>query len=285
MRRLGGLLLGIVAASASATERPPAEAAARARRMAAILEVQPLVERILEEPAGSSVQEQIDRIRLHQQAEEEIGRVSLMIDGALARLQREQFAAASAHRALSEAYQGTVTNWNIAAVIIGSGATVVGTAMQFGDSTETRIGDGIIIGGAALAAAFSIVALVKKSRGPPLLPIETNCLAGLFGRAPTRESELPKEVWRYLDAPLPGDSASFRSQLVERFAKEGSLSLGSSPEARHKIDLLTRPISQREVIAASMLDLRARMLDDLRTRVAGMKDDLQLLNEQVQAHP
>jgi hypothetical protein len=156
--------------------------------------------------------------------------------------------------------------------------------MQFGDNAQAFAGDGIIIGGALIATAFSIVALVNKGRARTPSAIETNFLAHLFGRPPAPNSELPDEVWRYLDTPLVGEKTSARQQLVDKWVREGRVSLAPTAAARARIDQLTRPVARHELAPGGLFDDRADMLGDLRSRVASMNIDLQLLVRQVRAH-
>jgi hypothetical protein len=90
-------------------------------------------------------------------------------------------------------------------------------------------------------------------------------------------------VWKYLDTPLAGEPASLRSQLVQRWVHQGSVSLDNTPAARRKIDLLTRPISRNEAIPAADLGDRTEMLIDLRASISGMHDDVHALVEHVRA--
>ena len=284
MRGLGAWLLSSVIASTAGAVAPPSDPTAeRTRQIAALLGLQAFVELSEAAPSTNNPQETIDRTRRRVDALLALERVSLQIDGTLARLQREQFAAANARDVIKNHGTRAITNWNIAAVLVGSGTTVVGTALQFGDQAEIKSGYGVIIGGAALAAAFSIVALVQKNQGRPPYSIETNYLARLLGRDPTPKSELPELVWRYLDTPLVGESGSYRSQLVDRFIHEGRLSQLPTAPAQRKIDYLTKPILRGELVPTDVLDTRVDMLDDLRSRVAAMKLDLELLMSHVSA--
>jgi hypothetical protein len=284
VRGLGGWVLsGLLASTAGAVESPPDPAAERARQVATILGLQALLESSEAAPSTDKSTETLARMRQRVDALLAIERVSLQIDGALARLEREQFAAANARDVLNNHSTRAATNWNIAAVLIGSGTNVIGTGLEFGDQAEIQAGYGVIIGGAALAAAFGIVALAQKSQGRPPYSIETNYLARLLGRSPTPRSELPEAVWRYLDTPLVGEPGSYRSQLVDRFIHEGSLSQVPTAAAQRKIDFLTKPISRGELVPTDVLDTRVNMLDDLRSRVAAMKLDLELLTRHLKA--
>jgi hypothetical protein len=277
-------LVAVVAAAVAVTEPAPERQAARLDQLAGIFEVQPVVARLQHAAPGAGVEDRLERIQLRQDALSELDRVALMIDATLARLEREQDATINARNTLTARHARTVVTWSIAATLAGSGTAIIATSLQFEGTIEGRVGNGLAIGGSALALSFSIVALTRKNRGTPPYAIETNLLAQLLGRAPTPESTLPDPVWRYLDTTLSGAAASLRSQLLAAWVEEGSLPAAPSASRARTIDLLTRPISARESIAADVLSTRAHMLADLRARVALMKIDLQALVTHVRAH-
>jgi hypothetical protein len=270
-----GFVLVAVVASTAAAEPASAPEAARLDQLSDIFEVRPLIDRIQRAPTSGSVEDRLERLQLRQDAFSELDRLALMIDATLARLEGEQYPTINARNTLNARHARTVVTWSIAATLVGSGTGIVATALQFESSTAGRVGNGIAIGGSALALTFSIVALTRKNRGTPPYAIRTNCLAQLFDRTPTPESALPRPVWRYLDTRLPGEPASLRSQLRTAWVEDGTLPATPSADTQRTIDLLTRPISARESIPAEVLGQRAHMLADLRARVALMKVDLQ----------
>lgn len=268
------LLAGALGAPVLADEVAAAPAPERAEQVAKLLGLHP--------PVAAEPDQALARLRARTQALLQIERLSLRIDGTMARIEREQFEAANARQNLDSRSGKTATTYNLVAVLVGSGTTALGTALQFGNDNEIRAGYGIIIGGAAIAAAFTIAALVQKQRGKTHFPIRTDLLAQLFDRAPSSpELRLPEPIWRYLDTKLVGQPASFRRQLLDRFTHEGRLSLAATPAAQRTIDLLSRPIARGEVVPSDVLALRADMLSDLRSRVANMKIDLELLASQL----
>lgn len=285
MRALRAVVVIGLAASAAARagEHAPEVVATRTRQMAAILGLEPVLARIESAPSGGDLEATLERLQLRDDVLADLTRISLLINATLAQLEEEHAAATSAQSFVENRHTRAVASWNIAALMVGSGLSIVGSAMQFDGTGTAFAGDGLIIGGAAIATAFSIVALARKNRGLPPHAIETNFLAPLLGRAPTAESALPEPVWRYLDTTLAGEPDSLRRQLVERWVRRGTVSRADSPAMRRKIDLLTRPVSRREVIPADVLDDRAEMLADLRTVVSGMHVELQNLVREVRA--
>jgi hypothetical protein len=249
----------------------------RAQQIASILGLEPLLERIAE-LAASPNPTLLEFLRLRQDALIELEEVSLMIEATQAGLQQEESASTSARSFVNDRYESSVSTWNIAALIVGNGFTVVGTALQFDGNEQGYIGDGIIIGGAVVATALGVVGLVKKNRGRAPFVVETNYLATLLGRKPTARSELPEPVRRYLDETLAGEKSSIRSQLLEKWVKQGSV---SSRSDEHKLDLLARPIARGTVISSDVLGDRADMLADLRARVAQLYAEVRLLMHEV----
>ena len=245
--------------------------------MAAILELDPILSRIEQAPAGGGLDAVVARLELRDDILAELQRIALLVDASIAQLDQERTAVAGAQAFVASGYARRVTGWNVAALIVGNSTTIIGTAMQFDGTTQAYAGDAIILGGAAAATACSIVALTRKSQAGVPHAVATNYLAPLFGEKPTADSVLPAPVWRYLDTPLAGEPASLRSQLLERWARRGTVPRDRSPAALSKIGLLTRPLSARQVVSAEVLDDRAEMLADLRARVAGMRVDVQLL--------
>ena len=271
-----------VDSTATATELTPEQRAARLEQLATIFGVRSLLDRIAEAPAGSSSDAQLVRIRLREDALSNLDRIALTIATTVARIEREEFKTVNASSTLDARHNRSVQTWSLAAILTGTTTSITGTAIDLGPTpTYSRIGNGIIIGGAAVAACFTVVALTRKNRSRPPFAIETNFLAQLFGRTPTRGSTLPEPVWSYLDTVLAGERVSIRDHLLEAWVKQGSVSFAPSATARHTLDLLTSPISAQQSIDASVLTSRANMLADLRATISEMAVDLQTLARHV----
>jgi hypothetical protein len=285
VRRLWvAVLLALVESTATATALTPEQRAARLEQLATIFEVRSLIDRLAEAPVGSSSEAELLRLRLREDALSNLDRIMLTIATTTARIEQEEYRTVNASSALTGRHTRTVLTWSLAATLTGSTTAITGTALDLGPTpTYVRVGNGIIIGGAALAASFTVVALTRKNRGRPPFPIETNFLAQLFGRTPTPASTLPEPVWRYLDTALAGERASIRSQLSDAWVKQGSVSFAPSAAARHTLDLLTSPISPQQSVDASVLTSRANMLADLRARIGEMAVDLQALVRHVKS--
>src|SRR5262249_51442369 len=231
--------------TAAATELTQEQRAARLEQLATIFDVRPLLDRIAAAPAGSSSDAQLVRLRLREDALSNLDRITLTIASTVALIEREEFKSVNASSTLDARHTRSILTWSLAATLTGSTTSITGTAIDLGPTTTyVRIGNGIIIGGAALAASFTVVALTRKNRSRPPFAIETNFLAQMFGRTPTPASTLPDPVWSYLDTAFAGERASIRSQLLDAWVKQKSVSFAPSATARHTLDLLTSPISQ-----------------------------------------
>ncbi len=264
-----------VASARAAADAPTDDA--RARQLAAFLGIEPQIDGSVRATPPSTIEGAIAGLDATERAIIELSRASLDLDATVARLQHEEFEAKNAHDLIVEHHDDAVARWNIAAVLVGNGITIVGSGMQFGNDTVAKWGDGVIIAGAALAAAFGVVALVRREAGPLPTPIETNLLAPLLGRTPTERSGYPPWIWRALDTPLAGAPASIRRELVEKWTRERRLPRGDAAASDRRLRLLCEPLRTARRIDADSLDDRADMLADVRERIAGLSVDLDLL--------
>jgi hypothetical protein len=278
------VLLVAVSCATVARADPGEEAdAARARDLAAVLGLAPLLERIVHAKPPASPEESLARVSAVEQAIVALSRAGLTLDAMLARLQREEFAAENAYDVLEDRHEDSLTRWNIAAILVGNGVSIAGTAMQFGNIDVANAGNGLVITGSTVAAAFSIFALVKHEAGPLPLSIDTNLLAPLLDRPATARSRYPDCIWRYLDTKLAGSSTSIRRELIDRWTREGKLPPKGAPEAERRLTLLSAPLRAPGRVDADALDDRASMLADVRERLASLSVDLDLVWHQVHA--
>ncbi len=258
--------------------------AARARQLATILGIEQHIDALLGAAPPVTLEDSIAHLGAVERAIIGLSRAALDVDATLARLQHEEFEAKNAHDLIEAHHEDAVARWNIAAVLVGNGVTIIGSGMQFSSDTVAKWGDGVIIAGSVAAAAFSIVALVRRDAGPLPAAIETNLLAPLFDRPPTERSRYPAWIWRYLDTPLVGAPGSIRRQLIDKWTREGRLPTGDAAARERRLRLLCEPLLHARRIDAVTLDDRADMLADVRERLAGLSVDLDLLWRQVHAH-
>jgi hypothetical protein len=272
------LVGSLVPMGASADEGGDDEA--RARQLASMLDLDVQLDVIRHAPPPTTVDESIAHLHAVERAMVTLSRAELDADGTRARLQHEEFESKNAHDLVEAGHERSVARWNIAAVLVGSASAIVGAGTDFGDETAVKWGNGVLIAGAAVAAAFSIVALVKRDGGRAPFTIETNLLAPLFGRSATTRSQYPAWIWRYLDTPLAGAGSSIRQGLIDKWTREGRL---PRHDRERRIALLCEPLGTARRIDADVLDDRADMLADVRASVAGLSIDLQRLWSELQA--
>jgi hypothetical protein len=274
-------LLALLCATSAAADPLTATEEARARQLAYLLGIEPQIDLLVEAPPPTNTAEAIARLNAVELAIVDLSRAALTVDSTVARLQHEEVQAKNAYDFLETRHEDSVTRWNIGAILMGNGVAVVGTAMQFGNDTVAKAGDWVVIGGSALAAAFSIVALIKHDVGAPPLPIETNLLAAFFDRPATGRSRYADWIWRYLDTPLPGAKGSIRAELIEKWTNEKRVPPSKDHRYEKKIDALTRPLTKAKRVDADVIDDRADMLADVRERLGSLSVDIELLWRQV----
>jgi hypothetical protein len=255
----------------------------RARQLARVLDIEPQLETVLRAAPPQNVEEGLAHLNAIEQAVIELSRAALAVDATLARLQHEEFQAKNAHDLLQARHDGAVERWNIAAILVGNGVAITGSAMQFGSDRVAQAGDWVTIGGSALAAVFGVIALVKHDVGRLPQAFETNLLAPLLGRPANPASHYADWIWRYLDTPLAGAQGSIREQLIQKWTREHRLPSGHSRADDRKLAILTRPLVATTRVDADALDDRADMLADVRERLAGLSGDLELLWREVRA--
>jgi len=250
---------------------------ARAHQLVSLLGLESQLEELTKAAPPTTLQESIARANARDDIFVALSRAGLDVDETRARLQHEEYEAKTAHDLIQRRYEDSVERWSIAAVLVGSGSTVVGTGMQYGNETVAQWGDGVAIAGAVVAAAFSVVALARHNIGSVSASIETNLLGPLFDCPPSPRSTYPDWLWRYLDTPLPGASRSIRHELLDKWGREGRLPRVALAANDRRVHHLCAPIHVRRRIDADLLDDRADMLADVRERLAGLSGDLGLV--------
>lgn len=162
---------------------------------------------------------------------------------------------------------------NLAAIVLGSGIGVLGSALQFGDSTA-HAGDGVGVASGAGSTLLSLVGVRLQRGGKRLVSIEPKMLAPVFHRGPDSVNVYPQDVWRYLNsAPKAGDLTPVDA-LVKHWTDEGRIRQDRSAATERKIDFLTSSFGGHRPLSIDDLMDRSAMLADLRARVALMKTNL-----------
>lgn len=268
--------------------RPPDELIAQspklslgAQEVASEIGVTPLIEQLyrLPEPdrsAGGVMS--LTALSLRQEITEAVLGTSLEVDGIIAEIDNE-LAQITAIRSDLEARRDHAIGINTVANIIAGGATgVVGTALQFKNSTA-NLGNGIGVAGAGISTLLSLIGLRQQRGGHKTLGVAPNLLARLFDKKPEFHSDYPDEVWTYLNAVPPAESGTDtrRALLIKRWVEGGRIEPIDTQKGQAKIELLTSSISQQRSLTIDLLNDRSAMLADVRAQVSLMKRDLSKL--------
>ena len=250
-----------------------------AEEVASEIGVTPLIERLYRLPErGVGGTMSLEALSLRQEITEAVVGASLEVDGVIAEIDSE-LAQINAIRTDLEARRDHAINLNTIANIVASGFTgVLGTALQFKNSTA-NLGNGIGVAGAGISTLLSVIGLRQQRGGHKALGVAPNLLARLFDKKPEFHSDYPAEVWTYLNAVPPAESGkeTRRGLLIKRWAELGRIESIDTPKGQRKIELLTSSISQQRSLTIDLLDDRGAMLADVRAQVSLIKRDLSKL--------
>lgn len=209
---------------------------------------------------------------------------NLDVDTAIAEIQQEESEIQTIVNSVTSRSSRAANLATIGAAVAGGGIGIVGTAMQFSNSTAYA-GDGVTIASGAVSTVLSLIGVKLQASGTGRLEITRRMLAPLFGRTQAEATGYPESVWRFLDsAPNSGGETRIR-QLVAHWTSEGVIPNVNSPRREAHLDRASAivPRGSRGRLPLSELSNRAIMLSDLRTQVALMKIDLAGLMRQVRA--
>jgi len=252
-----------------------------AEEAAKLIGVTPLVERLYRLPErdrsayGTMT---LEALSLRQEISESVVDASLEVDGVIAEIDNE-LAQVNAIRADLEARRDHALNLNTIANIIAGGSTgVVGTALQFKNSTA-NLGNAIGVAGAGISTVLSLIGLRQQRGGHRALGVSPNLLAKLFDKKPEFHSDYPAEVWEYLNAVPPAEAGkeSRRAMLIKRWIELGRIDPIETAKGQRKVELLTSSVSQQRALTIDALVDRAAMLADVRAQVSLIKRDLSKL--------
>lgn len=252
-----------------------------AQEVAKEIGVTPLIEQLYSLPErdrGVGGAMSLTALSLRQEITEVVLGTSLEVDGITAEIDSE-LAQMSAIRADLEARRDRAIGINTIANIIASGATgVVGTALQFKNSTA-NLGNAIGVAGAGISTFLSLIGLRQQRGGRKSLGVAPNLLAKLFDKKPEFHSDYPDEVWTYLNAVPPAESGTEtrKALLIKRWTETGRIDSLETPKGQRKVELLTSSISQQRSLTIDVLNDRGAMLADVRAQVSLMKRDLSKL--------
>jgi len=253
-----------------------------AEEMARTLGVLDLINRFCNLPAGerglAGGVMTMEALSLRQEITESIVGASLEVDGLLSEIDNEVDRIVMIRTQLGAHRDRALAISNLAAIIAGGATGVLGTGLQFSDSTS-QAGNAIGVAGGAVSTTLSLISLHQQHGGKLPLGNAPNMLARIFDRQEEFHSEYPQEVWTYLNAVPPSDPAhgTRREQLIKQWTDAGRIEAHTTAKAQAKIELLTSGVSNQRPLTIELLDDRAAMLADVRAVVSLMKRDLSKL--------
>jgi len=252
-----------------------------ATEMARQLGLMPQIERLYRLPEserGSGTVMSLEALSIRQDITEAVMACSLEVDGVTAEIDGELSQVVAIRDQLESRRDHALTLNTIANIVASGFGGIVGTALQFNNSTA-NLGNAIGVIGAGVSTALSLIGLRQQRGGKGSLGVAPNLLAKLFDKKPEFHSDYPPEVWTYLNAVPPSDTRNEtrRALLIKRWTDLNHIDTAATPKAQRKIDLLTSSISQQNQLTIDLLNDRAAMLADVRAVVSLMKRDLSKL--------
>ena len=271
------LLISVLLISVQAQSLSPG-----ATEVAKEIGVTPLLERLMklsdsERGAGGGVMS-AEALSLRQQITETVVSASLEIDGTVAEIDSELGQIAAVRSVLEARRDRALAIGTIANIVAGGATGVLGTALQFKDTTA-KAGNIIGVAGGGVATFLSVIGIRQQRGGKQALGIAPNMLAKIFDRPAEFHSEYPEEIWTYLNAIAPTETSNEtrRAQLLKQWTATGRIDDVTSPKSIKKLELLTSGVSQQRKLSLEVLADRAAMLNDVRAKISLMKRDLSKL--------
>jgi hypothetical protein len=212
-------------------------------------------------------------LAIRQEITDAVLAASLEADGVVAEIDNEWAQARDVRSSLESRRDRRIVANTVANILIGGGMGVTGSLVQLKNNNV-----GNILGAAAggTAVVLSLIAMRQQKGGEQRLGIAPNMLAKIFGRTAEFHSDYPEVVWTYLNSVPPAGAGpeTRRARLIQYWTELGRISSESTPEGRHKIDLLTSSVSGQKLLSIDVLSERAMMLSDVRAQVQLLKRDL-----------
>ena len=271
------LLISVLLSSVQAQSLSPG-----ATEVAKEIGVTPLLERLMklsdsERGVGGGVMS-AEALSLRQQITETVVSASLEIDGTVAEIDSELGQIAAVRSVLEARRDRALAIGTIANIVAGGATGVLGTALQFKDTTA-KAGNIIGVAGGGVATFLSVIGIRQQRGGKQALGIAPNMLAKIFDRPAEFHSEYPEEIWTYLNAIAPTETSNEtrRAQLLKQWTATGRIDDVTSPKSIKKLELLTSGVSQQRKLSLDLLADRAAMLNDVRAKISLMKRDLSKL--------
>ncbi len=271
---------GLPAPAAGEDSEPIAGLSPVALRTADILGIRPLARDILtlaaaEQPLPPAERERF--LQLRQLFSESVLLASLEINGAAGQIDCEAIRANHVANSLSEAREQRSQRYEIIAIVGDALVGIAGGVLALGvNETAAAIAD--IVGG-NLAVGFGLAAGNVDEEHAFQDP--RNYLHELW-EAPPRSSVFPETVWRFLNRPLPEGAPwpTLREELIAEWRDDGFITQEDDEEHKRN-DLL---FGAGGVYEIEDLRVKAQMLEELKTYVNGMTQQLHGLSREVFGH-
>ena len=287
----------IFSISIAAQALPPAGDAAAAtqfnlspgaRQVAQLIGVGDLIEQLQSLPErerGPGAGMSMEAMMLRQQITEAVLTASLEADGVIAEIDGESERLADVRNLLEARRDRALQINSLANLMTGGASGILGTALQFKDSTATA-GNWVSIAGGSLATLFSLIGIHQQQGGKYALRETPNMLAPFFERAAEYHTTYPEIVWRYLESPVPGelDQGTRRERLHKEWVKFGRIDEKESSKSQDKIAFLTSRSSEGRRLTIDLLSDRAAMLASVKVWLELMKRDLSKLMLALRTH-
>jgi|SRR5215813_5627791 len=259
---------------------------AGAQEMASELALMPMLERLdrIPEKDRCGASTTLETLLIRQEISDRVLSASLQVDGLFAEIDNEVGRIDAVRDELEDRRDRALRISNLAGIVTSGIGGVVGTALQFKDSTM-QAGNVVGVAAGAFSTFLSVIGIRQQHGGRQTLEGSTNMLARLFNGHPKEHSEYPEEVWNYLNAKPPTEEGPETriERLKADWLKSGRLDSDPAKRSR-KIILLTDNSAAPQKLSINLLNDRAGMLADVRMRVSFMKRDLSKLLLAVRCH-
>ncbi len=209
-------------------------------------------------------------MQLRQEIHTSVLAASLDVDSVLAEIDNERAQLSDMRTILQSKRDRGLNVTTIGNIVSGAGSGILGTALQFNDSTAI-LGDQIGVAASSASTALQVYSLHQQHGGSMPVGRIPNMLAPFFKQPFVLQSEYPEDVWKYLNSAPIGEPQQTRVQaLMATWVRDGRVSANASQSA---VRQLTGSMMQTTV-TINAIDNRTSMLNDVRGRVSLMKRDL-----------
>jgi hypothetical protein len=247
-------------------------------KLIGVIELFEGLQNLPERERGPGAGMSLEALMLRQQITEAVLTASLEADGVIAEIDSETERLAEI-RGLLEARRDRALQINSLATLVASGASgIIGTALQFKDSTANA-GNWVSIAGGSFSTVLSLVGIRQQGGGKYALRDSPNMLAPFFEREAEYHTKYPEALWQYLNSPVPteAEKGTRRERLRQEWIKFGRIDEKANGKGQDKVAFLTSRSSEGRKLTIDLLGDRAAMLADVKVWAELMKRDLSKL--------